>query len=120
MKRVFKRARSSWKKLQEAYKGVIAAYRVEHGFRKIVISSLLLTIFTLSLPLQIEKKIVLILSLLIPVMAELINSAIERAVDTATDRFNKNAREAKDISSSVVYLSIFLTIVIWVVTIFLF
>jgi len=119
MRRIYKRARDTLSKLKEARNGFISAYRGEKGFRKIIKTSMVLVILALLLPVIATKKIILILSLVIPIMAELTNSAIERAVDVATSKYNKNAREAKDISSAVVYISIFFTSLIWIVVIFI-
>jgi diacylglycerol kinase (ATP) len=46
-------------------------------------------------------------------IAEAINSAIERVVDLITLDYHKMAERAKDVGSAIVFLSILLFIVVW-------
>jgi diacylglycerol kinase (ATP) len=46
-------------------------------------------------------------------MAEAINSAIERVVDLVTLEHHAMAKRAKDVGSTVVFLSICIFIVVW-------
>lgn len=64
------------------------------------------------LDLEIIKKTVIFISLMIVLIVESINTAIESCVDLATDKWHPLARRAKDIASAAVFLSIvqFLTV----------
>ena len=46
-------------------------------------------------------------------IAELVNSSIERVVDMYITDFHQLAKEAKDIGSSVVFVSITMVVIIW-------
>jgi diacylglycerol kinase (ATP) len=46
-------------------------------------------------------------------LAETINSAIERVVDLITLEHHAMAKRAKDMGSTIVFLSIFIFIIVW-------
>lgn len=58
-------------------------------------------------------KAALFLSLLIPMAAELTNSAIERTVDLVTDDYHERARRAKDAASAIVLFALVFTGLLW-------
>ena len=64
---------------------------------------------------KFNYKIILSLSLFIPLFSEIINSAIERVVDLYTAEYNELAKKAKDIGAFLVFLSFVVTIIIWIV-----
>ncbi|MDR2151797.1 MAG: diacylglycerol kinase [Helicobacteraceae bacterium] len=65
-------------------------------------------------------RAILFISLLLPIFAELINSAIERVVDLITSDYHELAKAAKDAGSAIVFLSLVITGLIWAVTIWFF
>ena len=73
--------------------------------------------FFLSLPLN--YKIVLLFSLLLPILAEIVNSAIERTVDLVTLEYHDLAKKAKDVGAALVLISFMITTCVWVVVIYL-
>lgn len=79
-----------------------------------------LVFFALLLPVVIFwqigmiEKILLFSSLLFVLIAECVNSAIERCVDLVTSEFNQMAGKAKDAGSAVVFLSIVNACVVWI------
>lgn len=58
-------------------------------------------------------KILLFLSLIGMIIAEAVNSAIERVVDLVTSEYHHMAGRAKDVGSTIVFLSIFVFITTW-------
>ncbi len=68
----------------------------------------------LYLNIGIVEKILLFVSYFFILIAETINSAIERVVDLVTLDYHKMAGRAKDVGSSIVFLAIVQAIVIWV------
>ncbi len=68
-------------------------------------------LFFLSYPLW--AKIFMFASLLIPLIVESLNTAIERNVDLVTKEFHPLAKEAKDIASFSVMLSLIVPISVW-------
>lgn len=87
-----------------------SSFRLEVG----VITLLQAGLFLIDLPYVCMT--ILRLSLFLPLIAESVNSAIERTVDLVTADFHPLAKQAKDLGSSVVFLTITLTTLIWVCT----
>jgi len=61
----------------------------------------------------IIEKLFLFSSLMLIIIAEAINGAIERVVDLVTTDYNELAGKAKDAGSSAVLISVILTIIVW-------
>ena len=60
-------------------------------------------------------KIIMFLSLMGVLIAEIINSAIERVVDLVTLEHNEMAGRAKDIGSAIVLFSIITSFITWII-----
>ena len=85
----------------------------EAAFRIEVLVFIIMTLIASSMPISIESRAILILSLPIVLLAEIINSAIERAVDTATMEYDENAKRSKDAASTIVLIAILWVVAIW-------
>jgi diacylglycerol kinase (ATP) len=90
----------------------------ESSFRLEVVVITLLQLGLLFIDLPYVCLAILRLSLLLPLIAEAVNSAIERTVDLVTVDFHPLAKQAKDLGSSVVFLTITFTTLIWACTLF--
>lgn len=101
-----------------ALHGLLEVFRNESSFRIEVYVFLALLCGILVSPLPVLHKGILSTSLLIPLMAELANSAIERTVDLVTMKYDAKAKAAKDAGSAVVFVSFILTALIWFWTFF--
>jgi len=66
------------------------------------------------LPISFGYSSILFLSLFIPVLAEVANSALERVVDLVTMDYHILAKQAKDAGATLVLLSLIVTILIWI------
>ena len=66
---------------------------------------------------SITYKLLLFISLISVLIAETINSAIERVVDLVTIEYHEMAKRAKDIGSTIVFLSIILCLLTWLIII---
>lgn len=66
------------------------------------------------LPIDLGYKIYLFFSMFIPILAELINSAIERVVDLVTTDYDIMAKYAKDAGSAIVFVALLGTFFSWV------
>ena len=90
--------------LRYSLKGLSAAYRYEASFR------LEAQLFVVLAPLGLWfghgpfEKAWLVASLLLVLMAELLNGAIEAVVDKTTPEFHELAGRAKDMGSAAVFL----------------
>jgi len=98
-----------------ALKGLKDLVQTETSFKiELVIVAILIPIIFL-LDATLTNKILLFISLMGILIAEATNSAIERVVDLVTLEHNEMAGRAKDIGSSIVFLSIVVFCVTWIV-----
>ncbi len=96
-----------------ALKGLLDLIKTEISFKiELVIVILLLPVIFL-IDVLFVNKILMFISLMGILIAEAINSAIERVVDLVTLEYHEMAGRAKDIGSTVVFLSIIVFIVTW-------
>lgn len=65
------------------------------------------------LPLSFVHSAILSVSLFIPLIAEIINSAIERTVDLVTFEHHELAKRAKDAGAALVFLSLAMLGFVW-------
>jgi len=86
----------------------------ESSFKLQIIAFVFFSIVAFILPIEIHFKIILSLSLFIPIFAEITNSAIERVVDLVTLEYHELAKRAKDVGATLVFVSIIFTILVWV------
>lgn len=93
--------------------GLKAAWTHEHAFRQEVALFLFGTIVALLLPLSILDKLLLVGMLLLILIMELINSAIEAVVDRVSLDHHPLSKNAKDLGSAAVLLTCLLAIATW-------
>lgn len=96
-----------------ALNGLKVALKEEKSFKIELIFFLMLQIFIFFISMELSYKMILSISLFLPLLAELINSAIERVVDLVTTEIHPLAKDAKDLGSSAVFISIIITTLIW-------
>lgn len=87
----------------------------ESSFKIELILALLLLPIVLVLDISTTYKLLMYLSFMAILVAEAINSAIERVVDLVTLEYHPMAKKAKDVGSAIVFLSIVNCIVVWLV-----
>ncbi len=97
-----------------ALDGLRVAVKEEKSFKIELIFFVILQIFLYFISIELVYKMILSISLFLPLLAELINSAIERVVDLVTSDIHPLAKDAKDLGSSVVFVSITITSLIWI------
>lgn len=85
----------------------------ESSFKIELIFVLVLLPILYLLPLDILYKLVMFMALMGILIAEAINSAIERVTDLVTLDYHEMAGRAKDAGSAVVFLSIVVCAVVW-------
>ncbi|MFA6970043.1 MAG: diacylglycerol kinase [Gallionella sp.] len=94
--------------------GFRAAYKHEDAFRQEVLLAAILIPLAVWLPVNLIGKALMIGSVLLVIIVELLNSAIEATVDRISLDCHDLAKRAKDIGSAAVLVSLVNTIVIWV------
>jgi len=99
--------------------GLKAAYRHEDAFRQEVLLALILIPAALFMPAGGTGKALMIGSVLLVLVVELLNSAVEAAVDRISLDHHRLAKRAKDIGSAAVMLSLLNVAVVWGLVLFL-
>jgi len=95
-----------------------AAFRHEDAFRQEVILAVILMPAALLLPASGEGKALMIASVLLVLIVELLNSAVEAAVDRISLENHQLAKRAKDIGSAAVFLSLLNVPAVWLLVLF--
>lgn len=104
--------------LRYSFDGLTAAYRHEDAFRQEVWLALILIPLAIFLPASGIGKALMIGSVLLVLVAELLNSAIEAAVDRVSLERHRLAKRAKDIGSAAVLVALINVIVTWGLVLF--
>lgn len=99
--------------LKYSLAGLRAAYRHEHAFRQEVWLAAPLAAAACLLPVGGTGKALLIGSVLLVIIVELLNSAIEAAVDHISLERHPLAQRAKDIGSAAVFVALAGAAVVW-------
>lgn len=93
--------------------GLKAAWRYESSFRLESYLFLVLAPIALWLGAGAIEKALMVGSLLLVLLVELLNGAIEAIVDKTTPEFNELAGRSKDMGSAAVFLCMVNVIVVW-------
>jgi len=96
-----------------SWKGLIAAYKNEAAFRQELWLTIILAPAGFFLGESWQEKAALICSLLLVLIVELLNSAIEAIVDRIGDEYHELSGRAKDMGSAAVTISLIVVIIIW-------
>ena len=96
-----------------AVEGFIDIVKNETSFKWQLLMLFVMGIVAWNLPVSFAQSSILFLSLFIPVLAEVGNSAIERVVDLVTKEYHILAKQAKDVGATMVLLSLIITALIW-------
>jgi len=93
--------------------GLYSAWKHEAAIRQEVILLISLTLISFFLPINRLEQLALIGSLVLVVIVELLNSAIEAVVDRVGDEWHELSGRAKDIGSAAVFIALGFSIVTW-------
>ncbi|MCB1917361.1 MAG: diacylglycerol kinase [Rhodocyclaceae bacterium] len=93
--------------------GLAAAFAHEAAFRQEVIAFAMLAPLALWLGDDGLERAVLVASLLLVLIVELLNSAIEAVVDRVSEAPHPLSKRAKDIGSAAVLMAIASAVVVW-------
>jgi diacylglycerol kinase (ATP) len=105
---------SLFKNTTYALEGLVDIIKNESSFKMQLLLFFVMGFVAIILPISFGYASILFLSLFIPIMAEVANSAIERVVDLVTLDYHIMAKRAKDAGATLVFLSLLLTGLIWV------
>ncbi|BBJ00602.1 hypothetical protein FGKAn22_22940 [Ferrigenium kumadai] len=104
----------AWHSSLTALAGLRDAWQHEDAFRQELFVAAIAIPVALFLPVSNVGKALLVGSILLVLIVELLNSAIEAAVDFASLERHPLAKRAKDVASAAVLLSIVNAAVVWV------
>ena len=102
-----------WNAFGYSLAGFRAAYKHEDAFRQEVLLTAILIPLALWLPVSYLGKALMIASVLLVMIVELLNSAVEATVDRISLENHDLAKRAKDIGSSAVLVSLINVLVVW-------
>ncbi|MBT3280517.1 MAG: diacylglycerol kinase [Campylobacteraceae bacterium] len=104
---------SFFKNTSYALNGLKDLLTTETSFKIEIILAFILTPIIIILDTSLVYKLLMFISLMMVLIAEVTNSAIERAVDLVTLEHHPMAGRAKDVGSTIVFLSIIMCVVVW-------
>lgn len=102
-----------WAAAGYSLSGLATAARGEAAFRQELALAAIVIPIGLWLGETGTARALLVGSMLVVLVAELINSAIEKVVDRVSGEFHPLSRDAKDIGSAAVFLSLVNMVVVW-------
>ncbi|MRI33016.1 diacylglycerol kinase [Endozoicomonas sp. OPT23] len=97
-----------------SWKGIQAAWKNEAAFRQEMFLLLVGVVVSSFLPVSVLEQAALIGSIILIIIVELLNSAVEAAVDRIGDEYHELSGRAKDMGSAAVFFALVLATVVWV------
>lgn len=101
-----------------SFSGIQAAYRHEDAFRQEALLAAILIPLALWLPASGIGHALMIGSVILVLIVELINSAVEATVDRISLEHHELAKRAKDIGSAAVFFALLNVILVWILVLF--
>jgi diacylglycerol kinase (ATP) len=105
--------RRVWNAFFYSMAGLAAAFKHEDAFRQEVILAAILIPLALFLPASNVGRALLVASVLLVVIVELLNSALEATVDRISIENHPLAKRAKDIGSAAVFVALLNAAIVW-------
>ena len=109
--------RTGWRRIKNALhfslEGLRACYAGEEAFRQEVWLATFLIPFSLVLPISALSTALLIASVLLVMIVEILNSAVETIVDRISKDHHLLSKKAKDMGSAAVFLSLVNLVIVW-------
>lgn len=105
--------RRIWNACGYSLDGLVTAYRGEAAFRQLVWMAIILIPVALIIPVTPLSRALLIGSVLLSLIIELLNSAIEAAIDRISLETHPLSKASKDMSSAAQMLGLLLLATVW-------
>jgi diacylglycerol kinase (ATP) len=103
----------AWHAAKNSWCGIVYAYQEESAFRQELALLIVLTPVALFLPVTPIEKCALIVSLIMVLVVELLNSSVEAAIDRISFDHHDLSKRAKDFGSAAVMLALFVAMLLW-------
>lgn len=94
------------------------AWKNEHAFRQELVLVIIGAVVALAMPVSAFEKLMMIAVLVLVLVVELINSAIEAVVDRVSLERHSLSKNAKDFGSAAVLLTFLIAVATWAVVLF--
>jgi len=104
---------SIFKNASYAIDGFKDLLKNETSFRLEIIFFFLLLPVIIFIDVSLDEKLFMVFSLVLILIAEALNGAIERVVDLVTLEYHEMAKRAKDAGSTAVLISVLFAICVW-------
>jgi diacylglycerol kinase (ATP) len=101
--------------LSNSWSGLRIAVRVEAAFRQELVLTAVLAVALFALPFSIFERLLLAGSIILVLVVELVNSALEAAIDRISLDNHHLSKRAKDLGSAAVFLALSFCAVCWLV-----
>ena len=102
-----------WSATLNSRKGLVFAFRSEQAFREETVALVLAVPLALLIGVSPERKIQLIFTVLLVMVVELLNTAIEKLADRLTTDHDKQIGRVKDMGSAAVGVTLVIALVTW-------
>jgi diacylglycerol kinase (ATP) len=102
-----------WRALFYSLAGLTAAMRHEHAFRQELAAAAVLIPLAFFLPVDGTGRALMIGVVLLVLIVELLNSAVEAVVDRVSTEDHPLAKRAKDLGSAAVFLALLSVPTVW-------
>lgn len=96
-----------------SFAGLRTAFSTEEAFRLEVLTLIILTPVALFIGETAVEKVLLIGSIMVLLIVELLNTAVEAVVDRIGSEYHELSRQAKDIGSAAVFIGMVLVAMVW-------
>lgn len=117
-KRNEKKGKKGFRRLYNAFffslDGIKTAWKDEEGFRQVLSVGIILSIVAFFIAQSWQEMILLILPCVLSILVELINSAIENAVDFTSLEIHPLAKNAKDMGSAIQLIACLFVAFVWI------
>ena len=104
-----------FKNTKYALEGLFHALKTESSFRLELLCAIFIVAGIFYIDTSVTNKLILLVTGILVLIIELINSAIENVVDLVTKEIHPLAKNAKDIGSTAVMFTIGLHMVCWLI-----
>lgn len=103
-----------YKAVGYSIRGLTAAWRHEAAFRQETIVAIIAIMLVYWLDISAIERILLISSVVLVIVTEILNSAIESTIDRISEEHHELSGRAKDMGSAAVFVTMLLALFVWV------
>lgn len=97
---------------KHAFDGIVYVLRSQPNFRVHLIALTLVLVASWYFQVTVQELLILILTSMVVIVAEMLNTAIESVTDLITIKFSQHAKIAKDVAAGMVLVAAIMAVVI--------